>query len=232
MLRDLVAALAELGADPGLRVALLSGAGDRAFSSGYDLAALDELEAQGVVLSSPDDPFERLLRALDELPFPIIALVRGACVGGGCALAAACDLRIAGESARFGMPPARLGLLYSDAGLRPFVELIGPARTRLLFYTGELIDARRAFEIGLVDEVVADDDVDAAGERLASRIAANAPLSVRGVRAILRRMRAPRPDPAGRREIEDLVRRALASEDYREGRRAFREKRPPEFRGR
>lgn len=229
MVRELVALLGELGRDPELRVVLLSGSGERAFSAGYDLTALEELEREGTRISTPDDPFEQLLAAVDGLPAPIVAVVRGACVGGGCTLAAACDLRIASESARFGMPPARLGLLYSDVGLRPFVELLGPARTRLLFYTGELIDARTAYAIGLVDVLTPDAELEATAERLAAQIAANAPLVVRGTKQILRLMRPPAP--AARQEILALVEAALASADFREGRQAFREKRPPRFSG-
>jgi enoyl-CoA hydratase/carnithine racemase len=157
-LRDL---LTEIAGDRSARVIVVRGAGGRAFSSGYDVGALHELRAQGIVLSTPDDPFEIALATVVEHPLPIIAMVAGYAVGGGCTLAAGCDLRIVGASSRFGMPPAKLGLVYSATELRPFVDLIGPARTKWMFFSGRLIDAERALQIGLVDEVRDDGELEA-----------------------------------------------------------------------
>jgi enoyl-CoA hydratase len=187
MLERLRALLGELEQDGETRVVVLRGAGERAFSSGYDFAALQELQAQGVALSTPDDPFEQALAALRACPLPTIAVLRGFAVGGGGTLAAGCDLRVAGEGARLGMPPAKLGLAYSDAGLRPFLELIGVARTKYLFFSGRLIGAAEAYAIGLVDVLVADAEVDAAADALADELAANAPLSIRATKEVLAR---------------------------------------------
>src|SRR4051812_9000377 len=163
-LRDI---LAEIADDRATRVVILCGAGSRAFSSGYDIGALRELEEQGIVLSTPDDPFEAALAAVVEHPLPIVAMVGGYAVGGGCTLAAGCDVRIVGASSRFGMPPAKLGLVYSATELRPFVDLIGPARTKWMFFSGRLIDAARALQIGLVDEVLPDEELEAYTNALA-----------------------------------------------------------------
>src|SRR5262249_11994385 len=143
---------------------------------------------QGVVLGTADDPFEVALAAVVEHPLPIIAMVGGYAVGGGCTLAVGCDTRIVAASARFGMPPAKLRLGYRGTELRPFVDLIGPASTKWMFSSGRLVDAERALQIGLVDEVLRDDDLEAYTYALADEIAANAPLSVQGTKAILREM--------------------------------------------
>jgi enoyl-CoA hydratase/carnithine racemase len=223
--------LGEVAADRAARVVVLRGAGGRAFSSGYDIGALRELQERGIVLSTPADPFEVALAAIVEHPLPIIAMVGGYAVGGGCTLAAGCDVRIAASSARFGMPPAKLGLVYSATELRPFVDLIGPARTKWMFFSGRLIDAQRALQIGLVDEVLPDDELEAYVAALADEIAANAPLSVRGTKRIVREMRGPAAPADAAERIAAEIQRVNRSADLAEGMRAFLEKRRPEFGG-
>jgi enoyl-CoA hydratase/carnithine racemase len=227
-LRDI---LTEIAADRSARVIVLRGAGGRAFSSGYDIGALSELEERGIVLSTPDDPFEVALAAVAEHPLPIIAMVNGFAVGGGCTLAAGCDVRIVGASSRFGMPPAKLGLVYSATELQPFLDLIGPARTKWMFFTGRIVDAQRALQFGLVDEIVPDDELEAYTYAFAQEIAANAPLSVQGTKLIVREMRGAAAPAAAAERIAAEIQRVNRSADLAEGMRAFQEKRPPEFRG-
>lgn len=227
-LRDL---LVEIAADRSARAIVIRGAGGRAFSSGYDIGALHELEQQGIVLSTPDDPFEIALAAVVEHPLPIIAMVAGYAVGGGCTLAAGCDVRIVGASSRFGMPPAKLGLVYSATELRPFVDLIGPARTKWMFFSGRLIDAQRALQYGLVDEVLPDDELEAHSYALAEEIAANAPLSVQGTKLIVREMREAAASADAAERIAAEIQRVNRSADLAEGMLAFQEKRRPVFRG-
>ncbi len=226
--------LAEIGADPGARVIVFRGAGGRAFSAGYDINALRELDEQGIVLSTPRDPFEVALAAVVEHPLPIVAMVNGFAVGGGCTLAAGCDIRLAAASARFGMPPAKLGLVYSPTELRPFAQLLGVGRTKLLFFSGRIIPAQRAYELGLVDEVLPDDELEAATYALAEEIAANAPLSLEGNKRVLRELTEARSrlDSEIERGLVELRESCFFSEDFREGIRSFAEKRPPRWQGR
>ena len=218
--------------DSDLRVVLLRGAGRKAFSSGSDFADLRRVQERGILLSGPDDPFEQALGALLDCPLPVIALIQGFAVGGGCGLAVGCDIRIAGESARLGMPPAKLGLLYSDRELQPFLDLIGPGRTKLLFFSGRILSATEAFAFGLVDEVLPDQDVEKHTYALAAEIAANAPLSVRNTKRVLAHLTRRRLAEAEQAEIVELVRQTQASEDFQEGQRAILEKRAPRFSGR
>ncbi len=223
---------AEIGEDPTTRAVVLRGSGGEAFSAGSDFADLRLIQERGIVPSTAEDPFDLALRALLACPLPVIALIEGFAVGGGCALAVGCDIRIAGSRARLGMPPAKLGLIYNEVELQPFVDLLGPGRTKLLFYSGRIFDAPTALSFGLVDEVVPDDEVVAYTYALAEEIAANAPLSVRNTKRVLRHLTRRPLDPAIRAEIAALVRQTQASADFQEGQRAVAEKRRPRFEGR
>lgn len=219
-----------LAADEGVRAVLLRGAGEEAFSSGYDIgqvgegAAGDNGEGQG-------HPLFEALEALGQIPVPVIAVVYGYAIGGGCELAVTCDLRLAADSARLGMPPARLGVMYRFDGLLKFVRLIGPAHTQEMFFTGRWVDARRAAEIGLVNHVVPAADLWAFATDMAEQIAANAPLSVRGTKLTVDRTAAPWAQ-VEQADLEALRARCYASEDLAEGKRAFAERRKPVFKGR
>lgn len=214
----------------GARAAVLSGAGGRAFSTGYDLAALaGEIEAvrraaPGSLLAE-DHPLERAIRAIDRSPVPIVAAVAGPALGAGCELACACDLRVAGPEASFGFPPARLGIVYSHTGIARLVALVGLAAAKEMCFLGAPVGAARAGEIGLANRVVGAAEVEAEALALARAIAANAPLSVAGTKAILNRCLAPRLGKAELAEIAAIRERAFRSRDLDEGLLAAREKR-------
>jgi enoyl-CoA hydratase/carnithine racemase len=212
---------------------LLVTAAGAVFSAGYDIGGLprDEFahEAEALVAH----PFHDAIAALDSFPFPSVAALNGHTIGGGLELALSCDLRIASEDARLGMPPARLGLVYSHTGLRKFVDTIGAPRTRELFFTARNIDAVTAERWGLVNAVVPPDEVAGRAVELAAGIAAQAPLSQRGNKRVLTELLAAEGalDPDTERALVALREACFRSEDFYEGVRAFAEKRKPEWRG-
>jgi enoyl-CoA hydratase/carnithine racemase len=215
------------------RCVILTGA-DGMFSSGYDIGDIPDdvfaVEAEKLVAH----PFTSALEALDACDVPTVAALTGHTIGGGLELALACDLRIAADGIALGMPPAKLGLVYSHTGLRRFIDAIGLPRTRELFLVGRNIDAATALSWGMLNDVVAPTQLEEASLSWATEIAANAPLSVRGNKRILRELQraSGELDPDIERELVELRRACFASEDMREGVRAFGEKRPARWQGR
>jgi enoyl-CoA hydratase/carnithine racemase len=230
ILDAIAAVLRDLG---DARTVLLTGA-DGMFSSGYDIGDIaDDLfaeEAERLVAH----PFSAALKGLQSCEIPTVAALPGHTIGGGLELALACDLRVAADGILLGMPPAKLGLVYSHTGLRRFLEAIGAPRTRELFLTGRNIDARTALSWGLVNEVVGAADLEDAALDLAQDLAANAPLSVRGNKRAIRELLAAEGalDPEVERELVELREASFHSDDLREGVRAFGEKRPARWKGR
>jgi enoyl-CoA hydratase len=229
-LEELEAACAAAGADR-VRCLVLRGAGADAFSSGFDLAEMNQTSRGGL---RPDEAVERAAEALSLLPCPTLAFLNGGAFGGALELAATCDLRVAREGAMLGLPPAKLGVVYPEGGLRRFLGLVGAARTRELFLVGRPIDAPTALAWGLVNRVAPAAQAEAEALALAAEIAGNAPLAVQGMKRILQLLEAA--DERGlnaeeRAEIAGLRRRAFESEDIQEARRAREERRPPRFRG-
>lgn len=220
---------------PGLdaRCLLITATGP-VFSAGYDIGNLPRDQFADEAAALVAHPFHAAIEALDAYPFPAVAALNGHAIGGGLELALTCDLRVASEEARLGMPPARLGLIYSHTGLRKFVDAIGAPRTRELFFTARNVTARTALEWGLVNEVVAPGEVQERGLAYAARIAALAPLSLRGNKRALRELLAAEGelDPEVERELVELREACFRSEDFFEGVRAFAEKRPPRWKGR
>lgn len=217
----LVDALAAIEADAGARVVVLAGAGS-GFCAGYDL---NLLESPGTAhAGSERDRVERLCGRLRALRIPSVAQVHGVASGAGCDLAVSCDVRFASDDARFAMPPARLGILYSHEGIGRLVALVGPAVAKEMLFSGELVDAARALSVGLVNRVVPAGRLAEETEAFARTVAANAPMSIAASKRIV--------DGAGEEESLALGRLVWASEDAREGPRAFRERRPPRFLGR
>jgi enoyl-CoA hydratase/carnithine racemase len=204
------------------------------FSSGYDIGDIPEDVFAERAEKLVAHPFTSAIDALDATDLPTIAALPGHTIGGGLELALACDLRIAADGIKLGMPPAKLGLVYSHTGLRRFIDTIGVARTRELFLLGRNIEARRALEWGLVNEVVIGTDLEETALAWAREMAANAPLSVQGNKRVIREiLRAEGElDPDVERELIELREASFASEDMKEGVRAFGEKRPARWRGR
>jgi enoyl-CoA hydratase/carnithine racemase len=215
-----------------VRCVIITGAGD-AFSAGYDIGAIPDQSFERDAESLVAHPFHDAMEAVSAHPYPVLAAINGHCLGGGLELAVRCDLRLGATRAKLGMPPAKLGLVYSHTGLERFIDVVGLAYTRELFLTGANVTAERAERIGLLNWTVADDEIEARAVELAAEIAAGAPLSIVGnKRAIETLARFPRLTAEQEQELVELRRACFTSEDFREGISAFAEKRKPRWQGR
>lgn len=212
-----------------IRVAILRGEGALAFSGGADISDFDAARSDASGAQSYDDIVESACAAIEGLAFPTLALIHGACVGAGAALAASCDLRVAADDAFFAIPAARLGLGYDPRGLPRLLKVFGSQGTRQLFFAAERLPARRAGEMGAIDLLASPDEVDAVADRMAHRMAENAPLTLKAAKLSIRA--AESGAQALLAEARRATTAANASADYREGRLAFAEKRAPRFSG-
>jgi enoyl-CoA hydratase len=224
--------MVDLKADPQVRVLIFRGAGDEAFSAGADISEFDTHRNNAAKATLYNAAFDAAMDAAEDVGKPTICLIKGACVGGGCEFTTACDVRIAAENARFGVPIARLGLPIGYREMRRLVRLIGPAKTMELLLTADLLPASEAHRLGLVNHVVRLADVEAFTYAMAGKIAALAPVVHRVHKEIVQIV-LDNPSLNGLTPEQ----RALAvlpfdTEDFQEGWRAFLEKRPPAFHGR
>ena len=230
LVRCLSGVLRWAGESGAVRSVLLSGRG-LAFCAGYDIG---DIGSDGDAAAGRErDLVNDLAADVQRCPVPVVAAVNGPAVGGGCDLAAACDIRLGSTAALFAMPPARLGLLYAADGMRRLVLLAGLGTATEMFLTGNAVDAARAERVGLLTAVLDPDELLAAARKICARLAANAPLSVAGSKRVLALLTADRPwTDAERAELEEVQRRVWHSDDAREGPRAYRERRSPHFTGR
>ncbi len=222
--------MADFSADPTVRVMVVTGAGGKAFASGADISKFADERQEATALAHYQATTQQAYAAVQAMAIPTIAMVRGYCIGGGTALAVCCDIRICNDTAKFGVPAARLGLGYGLGRTRPLVDLIGPAFAKEMFFTGRHFDASEAERMGLVNRVVADDQLEATVEEMARTIAANAPLTVRCSKRVVTEVLKDAQD----RDIaatERAVDACFASNDYKEGQAAFMAKRKPVFTG-
>ena len=229
MWRGLVEALDRFSEDTTVRAVVLTGAGTKAFVSGADISQFDSQRADAAAQRDYDGLTSAGRARLAAFPRPVIARIRGYCLGGGLGIALQADLRIAAEDAEFGIPAARLGVAYGAGMVRQLVSLVGPAHARMLLYSGTRIDAREAERIGLVNRTVPPEDLRASVDDLAGTIARNAPLSIHAAKLAVAASEVPGSVDA--RALDAAIAACFDSADYREGRAAFQEKRPPRFQG-
>jgi enoyl-CoA hydratase len=215
--------------DPAVRVIVLKGAGDQAFVSGADISQFEKVRSSQESNAHYDKISGVAGQRLAGCSKPTIAMIRGFCIGGGLAIAIGCDIRIANEGARFGIPAARLGLGYGAAGVKKLMEVVGPSFTKEIFFTARHFSAAEAREMGLVNRVVTDAELENYTRQYCATIVDNAPMTMHALKRTVGELgRAEKADLAA---SEALVQACFASQDYIEGRRAFMEKRRPVFRG-
>jgi enoyl-CoA hydratase len=220
---------AELDGDLSLRCVIISGAGERAFSVGADIGEFEDNRSSVERARSYAQRTHGALDAIARCRHPVIAEIRGLCVGGGLELATCCDLRIAGESGRFGIPVKRLGLVVAYSELKPLVDLIGPANAMEILLEGQVFGAQRAYDMGLINRVVPDDALAAEVEASAARILEGAPLVARWHKKFTRRLMEAAPLSAA--EVDESY-ACFGTEDFRTGYQAFLAKTKPVFQGR
>lgn len=219
--------LREISEDGQIRVVVLRGAGEQAFSAGYDISRLYKPED-----FSTDDPVEVVMSSIESCAVPVIAMIHGYCIGASCGLAIACDLRLAADSARFGITVAKIGVVFPPSATMRLINIVGVSAAKELLYTGRLVDAERAREIRMVDQVVPSEDLSAVTYNLAWEIADNSPQSVTSTKSIISKLLAGQAvSPQTREEFLVMRKQLEDSDDFKEGRKAFAERRKPRFRG-
>jgi enoyl-CoA hydratase/carnithine racemase len=223
--------LEDFAADPEVRVIVLTGAGGKAFVSGADISKFESERASLEATQRYNTLIDRLYDRIYTIDKPTIAMIRGYCIGGGLNLAICCDMRFATPTSRFALPAAKLGLGYGYSGLRKYVETLGPAVTKEIFFTGRQVGAEEALRWGMLNHVVADDALEQTVMDTANVIADNAPLTIKGIKiSTVEALRDPANRDLGR--AAEAVAACFASQDYIEGRQAFMAKRKPNFTGR
>jgi enoyl-CoA hydratase/carnithine racemase len=225
------AILAQFAKDDDVRVLVVTGAGSKAFISGADISRFESERSDLDAAKKYNTTVEHTYAAMESFPKPSIAMIRGFCMGGGLGFALGCDMRIASDDARFALPAAKLGLGYGLAGIGRFVDIVGPAFTKEIFFTARTFDAAEALDMGLVNRVLAGPQLEPYVRDYAETIAGNAPLTVAATKFIVGEvLKDPNARDTARCEV--LVQQCFASRDYEEGRKAFMEKRKPVFKGR
>ena len=227
MYEALPGVLEEIDDDRTVKVLVVRGSGRKAFASGADISEFRDVRANADTARSYNQRVAAAERALEGMSKPTIAMVHGYCIGGGCGLALACDMRFADDNASFAITPAKLGLVYSLESTKRLVDVVGPAQAKWILMSGHRVDARRAHQIGLADEVVSPDDLEKFTYEFAELLCTRAQFSLRATKQIVGRILAGQTEDD--EESRELRNSSFDTEDYAEGVRAFLEKRRPQF---
>jgi enoyl-CoA hydratase/carnithine racemase len=214
-----------------VRVVVLKGAGDKAFVSGADISEFEEVRNTPEQVENYEKATGDCHAAFQSLEIPLIAMISGFCIGGGMAIALSADLRITADDGQFGVPAAKLGLGYGYDGIKELMNIVGPSFAKEIFFTGSRFSASDAETMGLVNRVVPAGELESAVSTLAKTIADNAPMTIKAAKAAINEGTKD-PDDRDLDRVAQMVEACFNSEDYKEGRRAFMEKRKPEFQGR
>ncbi len=231
MWREIARVTEGLGKEPGVRAVVYRGVGTEAFASGADISEFKEVRKDVATAQAYNKETEAAYLAIRQCPKPTVAMIFGFCMGGGVAIAMACDLRFAAEGAKFGIPAARLGIIYGLGSVRQLVDLVGPANAKDILFSARTFEAREALAIGFINRLLPEAELEPYTYDYLKKVAANAPLSVRGAKVIIEAILKD-GGVSQRERIRRLSLQAFESEDYKEGTRAFLEKRSPRFEGR
>ena len=231
MSEDALRVIEAYAADPAIKVVIMRGAGRKAFISGGDIKSFETTRADAEAARRAREAPERLRRAMLGLERPLIAMIYGYCLGGGLGMALNADLRFASTDARFSVPAALRGIAYAPEGLKQLVDLVGPSVAKDIMFSGRRLDAEEALRMGLINRIVAIEDLEAQTVAYAETLAANAPLSIRASKFFIAQLGIERAERDEAR-MDAMQREAENSEDFREATRSFIEKRKPVFRGR
>ena len=222
--------LKRLDHDGKVRCVVIRGAGDKAFSSGYDIAAIGQNDMMRDY--EGEHPLIIAGNSIENFPYPVIAMINGHAFGAGLELAVSCDYRVCVEDAKLGMPPAKLGVIYTYTGIRKFLNLIGIGYTKEMFLIGNPIDSNKALRIGLVNEIKHRSEIEGYTYSLADNIAFNAPLAMKTMKFTINKwQRNQKLGPDDEKTLKNMILEVQSSRDYKEGQKAFAEKRKPVFKG-